>query len=144
MVPNTRNVGKFFSDCPIAGHIGKRWLFWCSRIFISLLEWFPSLIELEALLCGTTIPSGPVPPHYRGFTITLRHTALGRTPLDKLSQTSSWQHVTLTTDRQTSMSAAGLETSIQTREWLQTNALDRAATGMDNLEHTTSFLGVRC
>jgi hypothetical protein len=24
--------------------------------------------------CGTTAPSGPGPPHYRGFTITLRHT----------------------------------------------------------------------
>jgi len=27
-------------------------------------------------------PTGPRPPHYRGFTITLRHTTLGRTPLD--------------------------------------------------------------
>jgi len=30
-------------------------------------------------------PSGPVPPHCRGFTIALTHTALGRTPLDKLT-----------------------------------------------------------
>ena len=29
-----------------------------------------------------TAPSGPGPPHYRGFTITLRYTTLGRTPLD--------------------------------------------------------------
>jgi len=28
-------------------------------------------------------PSGPRPPHYRGFMITLRHTTLGRTPLDE-------------------------------------------------------------
>jgi hypothetical protein len=28
-------------------------------------------------------PSGPEPPHYRGFTITLRHATLGRTPLDE-------------------------------------------------------------
>jgi hypothetical protein len=26
-----------------------------------------------------TSPSGPEPPHHRGFTITLRHTTLGRT-----------------------------------------------------------------
>ena len=26
--------------------------------------------------------SGPGPPYYRGFTITLRHTTLGRTPLE--------------------------------------------------------------
>ena len=31
---------------------------------------------------GATTPIGPGPPHYRGFTITPRHTTLGRTPLD--------------------------------------------------------------
>ena len=30
-------------------------------------------------------PSGPGPPHYRGFVITLRHTTLGRTSLDEWS-----------------------------------------------------------
>jgi len=34
---------------------------------------------------GTTAPSGPGPPHHRGFTITLRHTTLSRTPLDEWS-----------------------------------------------------------
>jgi hypothetical protein len=34
---------------------------------------------------GTTAPSGPGPPHYRVFTITLRNTTLGRTPLDECS-----------------------------------------------------------
>jgi hypothetical protein len=29
-----------------------------------------------------------VPPHYRGFTITLRHTTLARTPLNELSARS--------------------------------------------------------
>jgi hypothetical protein len=32
---------------------------------------------------GAAAPSGPGPPHHRGFTITLRHTTLGTTPLDK-------------------------------------------------------------
>ena len=36
-------------------------------------------------LHGATAHSGPRPPHYRGFTITLRHTTLGRTPLDQWS-----------------------------------------------------------
>jgi len=31
----------------------------------------------------TPPPSGPRPPHYRGFIITLRNTTLGRTPLDE-------------------------------------------------------------
>ena len=33
----------------------------------------------------TTAPSGPGPPHYRGFTITLRHTTLSWTPLNECS-----------------------------------------------------------
>ena len=32
---------------------------------------------------GATAPSGPGPPHYQGTTITLRHTTLGRSPLDE-------------------------------------------------------------
>jgi hypothetical protein len=35
------------------------------------------------LFCGATAPSGPEPPQYRGYTITLRHTTLGRTPVDE-------------------------------------------------------------
>jgi hypothetical protein len=42
--------------------------------------------EITIFFHGTTALSGPRPPHYRGFTITLRHTTLGRTPLDILSQ----------------------------------------------------------
>jgi len=37
--------------------------------------------------------------HYRGFTITLRHTTLGRTPLDEwsaLRRDLHWQHTILT------------------------------------------------
>ena len=32
---------------------------------------------------GTTAPDEPGPSHCRDFTITLRHTTLGRTPLDE-------------------------------------------------------------
>ena len=41
--------------------------------------------NMHALLLfhGATAPSGPGSPHYRGFMITLRHTTLGRTPLDE-------------------------------------------------------------
>jgi hypothetical protein len=48
----------------------------------------------------STAPWGPRPPHYRGFTITLRHTTLGRTPLDEWSarHRDLWQHKTQQTD----------------------------------------------
>ena len=35
------------------------------------------------LFCGATAPSGPEPPQYRGYTITLRRTTLARTPVDE-------------------------------------------------------------
>jgi hypothetical protein len=41
-----------------------------------------------------TAPSGPGPPHYRGFTITLRQTTLGRTPLDEWSARRSYLYLT--------------------------------------------------
>jgi len=37
------------------------------------------------LFYGATAPGGPGPPHSRGFTITLTHPTLGRTPLDRWS-----------------------------------------------------------
>jgi hypothetical protein len=37
------------------------------------------------IIHGATVPSWPGTPHYRGHTITPRHTTLGRTPLDELS-----------------------------------------------------------
>ena len=47
-------------------------------------------------------PSGPGPPHYRGFTIILRHTTRGRTPLHEWSARRIdlyWQHTTHIRDR---------------------------------------------
>jgi hypothetical protein len=46
-----------------------------------------------------TVPSGTGPPSYRGFTVTLRHTTIGRTSLDEWSvwSTDLTQHTTLKT-----------------------------------------------
>jgi hypothetical protein len=43
----------------------------------------PTLQDLVLSFHGAIAASGPGPPHYRGFTIALRHTTLGRTPLDE-------------------------------------------------------------
>ena len=83
---------------------------------------------------GATIPNGPRLPHCRGFTITLRHITLGRTPLDEWS--ARRRDIYLTThnshNRLTSMPPALFEPAIQKSELPQTNALDRAATGTSN------------
>jgi hypothetical protein len=40
---------------------------------------------LQFFYHGAAAPSGPGPPHYQGFTVTLRHAKLGRTSLDEWS-----------------------------------------------------------
>ena len=65
----------------------------------------------------------------RGFWMTLRHTTLGRTSLDKWS--AHPRDLYLTThmhERQTSIPPAGFEPTISASEPLQTHALYRAAT----------------
>jgi hypothetical protein len=84
---------------------------------------------------GATAPSGSGPPQDRGFTITLRHTTLGRTPLDEWSARRRDLYLTThhTQNRQTPMPPAGLKPSIPANERLQTQALDRAATGISSI-----------
>jgi len=40
---------------------------------------------MQVFVHGVTGPTGPGPPHYRGFAIKLRHATLRRTPLDEWS-----------------------------------------------------------
>jgi hypothetical protein len=62
---------------------------------------------------GATAPSGPGSPYYQGFTITLSHATLGRTPLDELSVLHKDPYLAKhnTRKRQASMSPVGLETA---------------------------------
>ena len=56
----------------------------CLRVFIiNCLFWFGK--HTYFFSCGVTAPSGPGPFHFRGFTIILRHTSLGRASLDEWS-----------------------------------------------------------
>ena len=89
---------------------------------IFLLPWRNSPIEAR-------------PSRYRGFTITLRHTTLGRTPLDEWSPRLRDLYLTThnTHKRQSSMPPAGFESTIPTSERPQTHALDSVATGIGRL-----------
>ena len=80
-------------------------------------------------LQGVRAPSGPG-PHYRGFTITLRHTTLGGTPLEEWSARRRDLYLTEhnTHNRQTSMPPAGFEPAIQVSKRPQTHHM---ATGID-------------
>jgi len=75
---------------------------------------------------GTTEPSDPRPPHYWGFTITLRHTTVDKTPLDEWP--ARRRDLCLTThnthNRKTFMLRTGFEPAIPASERQQTHALD--------------------
>ena len=81
---------------------------------------------------GAGTPNEPGPSHYQGFTITLRHTTLGRTPLDEWSARLKDLYLAThnTHNRQTLMSPAGFESTIPASERPQTHALDCAVTGI--------------
>jgi hypothetical protein len=87
-------------------------------------------------------PSGPRSHHYRGFTITLRHTTLGRTPLDEWPVRRRDLYLTThnTHNKQISIPPAAFEPTIPARERPQTHAIDRVATGIGKFATYTCVL----
>jgi len=81
---------------------------------------------------GALAPTGPRPPHFRLFTITLGHTTLGRTPLGEWSARRSDLYLTTQNShkKQTSLPPAVFEPAIPASEQPQTDAFDSAATGI--------------
>jgi hypothetical protein len=72
-------------------------------------------------------PGGPGPPHYRGYAITLRHTTIGRTPLNEWS--ARRRDLYLTTPHSHNRKSPSQEEfgpSIPVRDKPQTHALERA------------------
>jgi hypothetical protein len=92
---------------------------------------FSLTMRLRFFPHGATATRGPGLPYYPGFTITLRHTAFDRTPLDGSS--ARWRDLYLTTHNtpkgHTSMLPAEFAPVIPASERSQTHALDRAANG---------------
>ena len=88
------------------------------------------LIMIILFFYGPTAPSGPWPPHYRRFMITLRHATVSRTPLDKGSGQRRDFYLTThnTYKRKTSMPNVGFEPTIPESERPHNDTLDRAAT----------------
>jgi hypothetical protein len=116
-----KSVAMFLIYLHIKFHI-SRYKQWVLNIVIIVVFFYHDV----------TAQSGPRPLHCRGFTITLRHTTLGRTSLDEWSARRRYLYLTTynTHDRRTSMPQAGFEHTIPTSERPQTHALDRAATGI--------------
>lgn len=93
-----------------------------SNLFVN--TWYTVII----FYC-TTVPSGPEPPNYQYFMITLRHTTLETVPMDEWSaQHRDLYLTTLTTDKQPS-TPVGFKPAIPTSKELQTHTFHQAATG---------------
>jgi len=87
---------------------------------------------LISTMTQATAPSKPRSPHSRGFTITLRHTTVSRTPVNERSARRRDLYLTThnTQKRLTSMPPPGFELAIPGNKRPQTHFLDRAATGI--------------
>ena len=86
----------------------------CKDLCLVPRIYIEGLCRINFFYRGATAPSGPRPPYYRGSMITLRHTALGRTPPDVWSARCRDFYLTThnTYKRQTSMPPAGFEPAI--------------------------------
>jgi len=93
-----------------------------------------AICSMNTILIPPPSTSGPRFPLW-GSMITLRHTKLGRTPLDELSTHRRDPYLTThnTLNRQTSMPPARFEPAIPASERPQTHVLDCAATGTDSV-----------
>ena len=75
------------------------------------------LIIITIFFHGARAPRGTETPHYRGFTITLRHTTFGRTPLDVLSARRGYLCLTTrSTHKRFPFLPAGFEAAIPASE----------------------------
>ena len=100
---------------PTSHQYSVPWAFLILSFYITLFFFF----------CVTQEPHiGPGPPHYRRFTVTLRHSALWQ-----LDQTQR----PLPDNRQHFRPQAEFEPTISASERPQTHALDRAAIGIGNM-----------
>ena len=92
---------------------------------------FVGITKISNFLWRFDLIGGRVLP-LRSFTITLRHTTFGSTPLDEGSARRRGVYLTthITHMRQTSMISAGFEPTIAASGRLQTHAIDLAATGI--------------
>jgi hypothetical protein len=90
---------------------------------------------LYILFYVATAPRGPGSPHYRGFTIILRHISLGKNPLDEWSVRRRDLYLTTnnTHKGEISMTPTGFEPAMPQSERAQTHALDRASTRIDHI-----------
>jgi hypothetical protein len=136
--------GTCISDIPVSVRYLYQWGTCISEVPVSVrylyqLPWGQfslssslSCVSLEPphyvrfLIPWRTAPSRPGPPHYQDFTVTIRHTTAGRTPLDEGSNHRRDPYLTTHNShkRKIAMPLTGFELAIPASERPQTHALD--------------------
>jgi len=96
---------------------------------------------IRRFLLGLDSSSGPKPPHFWGFRITLTQATLGTTPLHVWSARRRDLYLAMhnTHKRQISMPPARFEPATLASERPKTHALDREATGIGGSANTFSI-----
>ena len=94
-------------------------LFWWHCHMTCMITRF--LVLYLLLPHGATAPIRPGPAHYRGFTVTLRHSTFRRTPLGE------WSARPRNLYRTTHNTPAGFEPAVPASEGPQSHGLDGAA-----------------
>jgi hypothetical protein len=99
-------------------------------LFVQKFCWFSMPFMITFFPHGSTAPRVSGTPHYRNFTITLRHATFGRNPLDEWSARRRKVYVTShnTHKRHKSKHSVKFEPAVPASERPKTHALDRAAT----------------
>ena len=82
------------------------------------------------LFHGLTAPSRPGPPHFRHFTITLKHTTVGRTPLDEWSARRSHLYLTTQNNLQETYPCTRRYSNPRSQKVNGLRSIDCAATGV--------------
>jgi hypothetical protein len=109
-------------------HLHLSYCFGLINIFIKLV---PKAYKICFLVFCATAPSGPGPPHSRGFQITHNYApqsvGLLWTSDQLVAETCTWQHTTLTTDKLPC--PGGIRTHNPSRRAAAVLQLDRTSTG---------------
>ena len=100
-------------------HNSFKWLFYLILMYFFIIPF--NVMLFATFFTGTTAPSRPGLPHYRGFTITLRPTTLCMTPPEEWSARRRDVYLTTYNTHETDFYAPG---GIQTRNLSKRAAAD--------------------
>jgi len=122
---DTKRTGDTHFD-PIGKPIPKLW-----AIHVASAK-YHTLVHTWFYLRCATVPIGPGRPYFRGFMIILRHTMLGRIPLDESSARRKYLYQTTNNTHKTEIfrRPAGFKSVLSASDRPQTYALGWAATGI--------------